>query len=435
MKFGESLSEGLVTEWKNQYVNYKNGKKFIKKIKALKANVQQLERETTDRTPLLIPNGPGGNKSVDTDNNIFVDSNVGQSSPDESPEYESLKKTSAFGYSLKSSRDKEEDYQEAKDNFFKWLDSEYNKVNLFFQEREQQAYERFLIIQDQLEQLKDHRRLYLQRRALHSNTSHSSNDHVAVYYRMNDIAYRTKSIFGWLARFDLPTLPSTAFMKKWRKKRNRSIPIDNYDMYDANYFQNRIRNGSSGDSDDISSNASTLNNRANEESAYRVEQNASQLHQRRRRDYTSSDYNVPYLYARKQLKQAMLEFYRALSLLKSYKTLNRTAFRKITKKFDKALGTSISADYMKKVDDESYFQTSDLLDKIVTNLEELYIETFDPQSQDKKVSLEKLKSIAYALSNNTIRAPTITFHFFSQVFSLDLRYHSFVWPSMWLLIK
>ena len=75
----------------------------------------------------------------------------------------------------------------------------------------------------------------------------------------------------------------------------------------------------------------------------------------------------------KHLKHALLEHYRALSLLQSYKTLNRTAFRKITKKFDKVMGTEIMEPFLEKLDSTSYFVTSDLLEKLINQVEELYI--------------------------------------------------------------
>ena len=79
----------------------------------------------------------------------------------------------------------------------------------------------------------------------------------------------------------------------------------------------------------------------------------------------------------------MLEYYRSLALLRSYRILNRTAFRKITKKFDKATGSSVCKKTMGKIDKEAYFQTSDMLDKLTTQVEELYITFFDQRTSDR----------------------------------------------------
>ena len=48
---------------------------------------------------------------------------------------------------------------------------------------------------------------------------------------------------------------------------------------------------------------------------------------------------VEYRVARRRLKQAILEFYRGMELLKEYRLLNQTGLAKILKKFDKAAGT------------------------------------------------------------------------------------------------
>ena len=61
MKFGESLNEGLVPEWKDQYVDYKAGKKIIKAAGKLKDQYEDElaseneQNEQNDRTPLLNP--------------------------------------------------------------------------------------------------------------------------------------------------------------------------------------------------------------------------------------------------------------------------------------------------------------------------------------------------------------------------------------------
>src|SRR5437667_5708120 len=70
---------------------------------------------------------------------------------------------------------------------------------------------------------------------------------------------------------------------------------------------------------------------------------------------------VEYRVARRRLKEAVLEFYRGMELLKGYRLLNRTALSKILKKFDKTSGRNISAQYNEKLK-QMHFDQSDVLE-------------------------------------------------------------------------
>ncbi|KAF6063276.1 EXS family protein [Candida albicans] len=322
MKFAESLKEGLVPEWQDQYVDYKEGKKLIKKCKKLQ-----------EETPLIVPTEP---------QQVYTTGAIDENNENE---VEGIPPLSA-----------------KKANFTKWLNEQLMKVDDFYIEKEQDV------------------------------------------------------------------LPSLQFLKKWRTKNKRDnqfqdeISLQIQDKADLNYAENRVRNGIV----DITEGA-TIDSTSLEESDGESifipnvaapqpppPQTEEQLRKTRRRDYAlhKQHFGVPYLYARKQLKSALLEHYRALSLLKSFKTMNRTAFRKITKKYDKALKTELMQPFMHKIDTTSYFLTSDLLDKLINHVEELYIVFFDSASTDRKHSLEKLKTIAYAINASEMRPPSFYKEFF-----------------------
>lgn len=72
----------------------------------------------------------------------------------------------------------------------------------FFKEKEQEAYERFLLLQDQLYQLRDHKATIL---AEKSSDIEAHKVQITNGNKVNDFAYHTKNIFTMINRFELPS--------------------------------------------------------------------------------------------------------------------------------------------------------------------------------------------------------------------------------------
>ncbi|CAO3628232.1 unnamed protein product [Cunninghamella echinulata] len=87
------------------------------------------------------------------------------------------------------------------------------------------------------------------------------------------------------------------------------------------------------------------------------------------------DPNMSYRVARGRLKAAIIEFYRSLELLRSFKILNETGFQKILKKFDKTAGWKASNIYITKLKTYHWF-TSDSLGDMIASTERVYIREF-----------------------------------------------------------
>ncbi|KAK7362383.1 hypothetical protein VNO77_04494 [Canavalia gladiata] len=86
-----------------------------------------------------------------------------------------------------------------------------------------------------------------------------------------------------------------------------------------------------------------------------------------------------------QLKQSFIEFFRKLRALKSYCYLNTLAFSKIVKKYDKITSRGAAKVYMKMVD-SSYLGSSDEVIKLMERVENAFVKHFYNSNRGKAMS-------------------------------------------------
>jgi hypothetical protein len=224
----------------------------------------------------------------------------------------------------------------AQTDFFNFLDGELDKIESFYNEKEDEATNRLAVIRAQLHVLRD-RRLedMIKTTELERRRSSREPDSDSKHAKPN--------------KWNLLSSLSHAWNVVWNGKVGRkSIVME-------------------------------------EESTPVMHEDHGDYERRRRADSTA----IPYRSAKRKLKLALLEYYRGLELLKAYAMLNRKAFRKINKKYDKIFAARQTGRYVADKVNNAYFVTSDVLDQHILAVEDMYARYFE--AGNRKVAVNKLR--------------------------------------------
>lgn len=254
---------------------------------------------------------------------------------------------------------KEFDLRQAE--FFNFLDQELNKIESFYRMKENEANDRLQVLRAQLHEMRDRRleELYEAQKA----KERVRHEVEAAGLLANGDGYLVNGAKMAFERAEIPA-------QNWLR------PIESAIGVNGRHFGKNIRALERLGSPDGPQPKDPANQRRPD----------SRLDFSRRHTHQDA---VPYRTAKRKLKLALLEFYRGLELLKSYALLNRTAFRKINKKYDKAVQARPTGRYMSEKVNKAWFVQSEILDGHIVAVEDLYARYFERGNH--KVAIGKLR--------------------------------------------
>lgn len=110
-------------------------------------------------------------------------------------------------------------------------------------------------------------------------------------------------------------------------------------------------------------------------------------------------------HAKEQLKSAIFEYYRSIILLQSYVNLNRTIVQKLETEFFRVINSSKYNQNHWSRSTKLGFETNDLLDKLVAQTKILYAENYEQTAADRKITFENLRKHYYSFNNLAVLKP------------------------------
>ncbi|EDN96604.1 hypothetical protein SS1G_01530 [Sclerotinia sclerotiorum 1980 UF-70] len=406
MKFAKELEQSLVPEWRAKYLDYKQGKKKVKAVARAAHRVNSTPR-TDARSNLnpqngslygatspVVPRNPQSSRTFNESTNLRESSPAWQNgAPRETAENApppNLTSSIPIAKKLVSTDHANngtygsfvptpptidmhvdmvafDHIRIRQQEFFSWMEKELEKVELFYRSKEDEAGVRLQALREQLHEMRNRRIQEVadaeQARAIRKDdersisrrisrvhprdedsNEHSSKDHRNAWLvplgRLVDNAKATA-----LGPHPGSNSRALASMKNSPELRFKSHPDD------------------------------LINTNGNRDYVRRPHEN-----------------DVSYRTAKRKLKLALQEYYRGMELLKSYALLNRTAFRKINKKYDKAVNAHPPLRFMTENVNKAWFVNSDVLDGHIHAIEDLYARYFEKGNH--KIAVGKLRKTA-----------------------------------------
>ncbi|CDZ97259.1 Predicted small molecule transporter [Phaffia rhodozyma] len=252
-------------------------------------------------------------------------------------------------------------------NFYDAIERELNKVETFYCSREDEMKERVSVIKVQMRELAEHRKIFYQ--------YHPTSNHLPAEY------------FGRVLKPIVNIHPALAPSNLTQNSNRSSYPsaINHLRQQQSNQQTNRgiaKQAISSGKEDEL------------------IDEHRHNNAKGQLSDPTDAEYD-PELYKKykRKLKLAVLECYKGLEVLKNYRILNVTGFRKALKKFEKASKIKLMDVYTKERIQKQRFSHAETVDEMIDDMENMYATRFE--NGNRKNARQRLR----------VSASTKTHHF------------------------
>ncbi|XP_017980093.1 PREDICTED: phosphate transporter PHO1 homolog 3 isoform X1 [Theobroma cacao] len=351
MKFGKEFASQMVPEWQAAYMNYNSLKILLKQIQHLRQKNKQPDTPARLQRDLKLYRTFSGlmqrqNQRANSLNDQDIENEailVNHVKGNGSAKYETAFLMTA------------EEGGECEQLFFRRLDNELNKVDKFFKSKVKEVVEEAQTLSKQMDAF---------------------------------IAFRIK-VLKVPPRFDHVHPPSTetgsspkiftlragmVAMNEYKGKPQSDDSIEDNDKH-TNYISQDIQEENPKNLTSIRSASMNILNHVKLNEAIQTHFSSSKQTQ-----LNFSKENLKKI--EKQLKQAFIEFYQKLTLLKNYRFMNILSFSKIMKKYDKITSRRASRNYMRIVDN-SYLGGFDEVTKLMERVEATFIKHFSNSNHSK----------------------------------------------------
>lgn len=260
-------------------------------------------------------------------------------------------------------------------SFFTMLDAELDKVESFYLLREKEMLDRSYMLQVQLNELNDHRKLFHEaytQVSWISSVLTATTKKLGLHQVVQKTAAPVKSLAPKVSQTKLAVSAVLPYRgtKQVSGDRESAASTSVLPLSPIRKFGKRMKDP---EQDDDS-----------------CEEADSIKDSKKKHPIPLSADPDSYLYAKRKLKKAVLEHYRGLEVLHNYRVLNITGFRKALKKFEKVTKISVQEQYMNDKVEKCAIASDRIVRQMMTQMEEMYATAF--ARGDKKRANKRLRT-------------------------------------------